>query len=128
MRLKHPNAEIPRESVLLKPRVDNIPVHEVIFDSINGETIRTSTLNTKGSAGPSGLDSEGWRRILISRVFGKNGEELCNSVSRLAKQLATKLIEHNGNSSPIDALLACRLIPLDKSPGIRPIGIGEVLR
>ena len=30
--------------------------------------------------------------------------------------------------SSIEALTACRLIPLNKNPGIRPIGIREVLR
>ena len=28
----------------------------------------------------------------------------------------------------IEGLVACRLIPVDKSPGIRPIAVGEVLR
>ena len=27
----------------------------------------------------------------------------------------------------IEGLVACRLIPLDKSPGVRPVGVGEVL-
>ena len=28
----------------------------------------------------------------------------------------------------IESLVACRLIPLTKNPGLRPIGVGEVLR
>ena len=31
-------------------------------------------------------------------------------------------------SANLVSYIACRLIPLDKQPGIRPIGIGEVLR
>ena len=30
--------------------------------------------------------------------------------------------------SLLESYMSCRLIPLDKNPGIRPIGVGEVLR
>ena len=32
------------------------------------------------------------------------------------------------NSILIEAFTACRMIPLNKNPGLRPIGVGEVLR
>ena len=40
------------------------------------------------------------------------------------KKLSTDLIE----TQTIEAFLSCRLIPLDKNSGLRPIGVGEFLR
>ena len=37
-------------------------------------------------------------------------------------------IENNEDPDSIESLVACRLIPLSKDPGVKPIGIGEVLR
>ena len=42
----------------------------------------------------------------------------------LSRKLCTTYVDHNG----ISALLACRLIALDKSPGVRPIGVCETAR
>ena len=42
----------------------------------------------------------------------------------LAKKLATKIID----PYCIDSFVACKLIPLNKNPGVRPIGVGEIIR
>ena len=38
------------------------------------------------------------------------------------------LLRKSYHPSLIEAFTSCRLIPLDKDPAIRPIGVGEVLR
>ena len=38
------------------------------------------------------------------------------------------LLRKSYHPSLLEAFTSCRLIPLDKNPGIRPIGVGEVLR
>ena len=51
--------------------------------------------------------------------------DLWKPIARLERCLCvTELEEPNS----IMALMACRLIPLDKDPGLRPIAVGEVLR
>ena len=83
-----------------------------------------SAKKTSGSAGPSGADAELWQRILCSRQFKDKPSELCDTIAKLARKLCSKPV----NPSYLRAYTAGRLIPLDKKPGIRPIGIGEILR
>ena len=70
------------------------------------------------------MDVDGWKRILISKQSGKSSIDLCKAFAEVIKKICS--IENQ--SASLEAFLACRLIPLDKNPGLRPIGIGEVLR
>lgn len=63
-----------------------------------------------------------WRHICSS--FSRVSDDLCGSLAALARKLATQYVDLEGVSS----FVACRLIALDKKPGVRPIGIGEVCR
>ena len=85
--------------------------------------------NTKGSGGPTKIDSEVWTRLLCSKSFLPASENLSEQVSFLARRLCREYTD----PKCLVELTACRLIPLDKDPGsenlkIRPIGIGEILR
>ena len=40
-----------------------------MFQNITESTILSAALKTKGSSGPSGIDADGWRRILVSKNF-----------------------------------------------------------
>ena len=70
------------------------------------------------------MDGDGWRRILTSNAFGEGPSDLCSAIAKFARTLCTG-IQHDDSIKP---LLASRLIPLNKNPGLRPIGVGETLR
>ena len=55
---------------------------------------------------------------------GVASSDLCNAVAGTARRLCVSL----PHPSYLDAYTACRLIALDKLPGVRPIGVGEVVR
>ena len=79
---------------------------------------------TKGASGPSQLDAEQYRHILASSKYKLEGKHLREQIALLGRKLASEIVD----PSSLEALVACRLIPLDKCPGVRPIGVGEVLR
>ena len=112
---KHPTSQPAHPETLLDP-IGHPPI---LFEKLDGEMI---ALRIEGSAGPSGVDSYEWRRFCTS--FKRASSELCNSVAMVARRISTTIVDPQG----LAPLLACRLIALDKNPGIRPIGIGETIR
>ena len=120
---KHPQGEPLYSEMLLQGPVEKI--HPVIFDSFNATLVQKVALRTRGAAGPSNMDASNWQTMLGSRRYGNSSTDLCTAIANMAKVIAT---ENLSGGDVLSALMACRLIPLDKNPGLRPIGVGEVLR
>ena len=100
-------------------------VPEILYQEIDGEMIKEAALRTKGWGGPSGIDANGFKRILASKSFKKSSSNLCDALATLTKRLCTEYVDPGS----IEAIIANRLIPLDKGEGaVRPIGVGEVIR
>ena len=71
---------------------------------------------------PCGSTALQWHRYLLRH--GLSSARLHDAVAMLAHHLANGIVDWES----IHALMASRLIALDKCPGIRPIGVGEALR
>jgi hypothetical protein len=117
---KHPPSVASSPEVLISGCVPD--VQPIRFAGITAALIRQSALHTNGGAGPSGADADQWRRMCVS--FSTASANLCASLAAVARRLATEDVCPQN----LEAFLSNRLIPLDKCPGIRPIGIGEVPR
>ena len=119
----HPPAAIANEECLLNEPMPNArPYDPIIFDNLDGNQIKCAALKCKGAAGPTGTDAHAWRRLCSS--FKQASNDLCNALANVGRRICTQPLDSEG----LAAFVACRLIPLDKCPGIRPIGIGEVPR
>ena len=114
-------ADIADESLLYRP-IDYIPPG--VFDLIDEKIIFDAATTTKGSARLSGMDAELYRRILCFKNFKVEGKASREEIVIFTRNLL-KISYH---PSLLEGYTSCRLIPLDKNSGIRPIGVGEVLR
>ena len=120
---KHPKARNgDPDSIVSQTEIEPPDFHPVLFDNITGALVRQRALQLGGSGGPSGADSTHWKRILTEH--GRPSDDLCNAIALVARKLCLTTVDpiHTAN------LRDCRLIALDKNPGIRPIGICDVLR
>ena len=122
LKMKHPAPAPIQPNILLNGPLEQVPTN--YFDSIDEATIRKASKMTNGAAGPSQFDADQYRRILCSKTFKTEGKDLREQIAILARNVASNLIDPD----ILDSYVACRLIPLNKNPGVRPIGIGEILR
>ena len=119
---KHPS-KIPADpSMIVDNNSHQDSFHPVIFDKITGALIRKVATRMSGAAGPSSADARDWRRYCCS--FQRYSDDLCDSLASVARKLCTTLVDPKG----LEAFVAGRLIALNKKPGVRPIGVGEVCR
>ena len=64
LREEHPGPHKIQPEALVSSTADPPEVHPVLFEQLTGHTkIRDAALRTQGSAGLSGMDAAGWRRI-----------------------------------------------------------------
>ena len=116
LRDKHPNTRVPDPNSWKKyPNLPELPqVH------ITEDTVRSVASKMRGGAGLGGLDSWFLKHILIG--FGHTSSVLRQSVAKFTRWMAN-------DDVPFEAICGFRmgrLIALDKQPGVRPIGIGEI--
>ena len=76
-------------------------------------------MTTHGSHGPSGLDANEW--LCIVTLFGQYSVEISKTFAKIAQKISTEILSHE----LLEPNNTCRLIPLDKDPGVRPIGIAN---
>ena len=121
LKQKHPLAKTANNKYITEVSEDNMPYRPSLFEQITAKTVRKSTLKTQGMEKGANEACE-WRRILTH--FNQTSIELCKTLATLSYTIATKVVPHEN----LTAYNSCRMISLDKNPGVRPIGIGEVLR
>ena len=113
---KHPEPRTVDENAFI--HCDDLPV--LVDVDVTSGYIEKVARKIRGSAGPSGTDSDNWSNFLLR--YGNHSKRLREAVAASTRKHANEIVEWD----EIRALLAKRGVGLDKCPGVRPIGIMEV--
>ena len=106
LELKHPDAKDTSQQALLQGPIQKM--RPIVYDDIDEELIKK-------------LDADRWRRIIVSLCFRAATSDLRKANAELVKKLCITNISNSNDCAFLESLVACRLIPLNKSPGLRPI-------
>ena len=121
MASKHPKPE-PMSPEALMSGVMPPSLHPVFFAAIDGELIKKNALRTSGGAGVSQQEDALWHKMVSAHKDASTS--LTNALASVARRLVTEFVDPQG----LEALLANRGIAIDKCPGLRPVGVGEMAR
>jgi hypothetical protein len=123
---KHPTGKpLPQGEAGVFVGDPHLPSSEELRDfytcELSVKMVREAFTTTTGAAGVSGLDAAQWTRFVTAYDAS---DELCAA----AKACAVRLASEDVDPEALEGYVANRAIPLDKQPGVRPIGVGEVFR
>ena len=93
------------QSTLLVPDLPIEEPHPVIFDQLTGPLICATALKTEGSAGPSGIDAQGWRHLCTS--FREASTDLCDALAHLGRHICTHSKKERTDTTCIRVLIEC---------------------
>ena len=122
LKVKHPTPVEVKEDSRIHRLINKVP--NCYFDYIDEIMVGRVAVLTKGSGGPSNVDFYHFCYVLLSKKFKAEAKNLREKIALLlARTNASNFLD----LYLIDSLTTCRLIPLNKNPGVRPISISEVL-
>ena len=91
----------------------------IMFQQIDGHMIHETALKADGTIRPSGLDTAAWKHLCSS--FSSFSSDVCDAMVSITRRICSSYEDASG----LTVITACRLIAIDKCPGVRPIGVGE---
>ena len=118
LKVKHPVEKGASEDTKLHGRLPT--VENIISDVIDDSVFSGDGENYSRSLWTIGIDTNGWRRILVLGDYGDASNDLRKAIASLIKKICIEEID----DSSLLSLMASRLVPLNKNPGLRPIGVG----
>ena len=84
--------------------------------------IKKHTMRTSRGAGISQQEDALWHKMVTAHK--ETSTALATALALVAQRLVTEFVDPVG----LEALLANRGIAIDKCPGLRPVGVGEIAR